>query len=337
MKYKTFVFALMAITVLLPALLSAQVVVKLGTLAPQGSVWHDILREMGDKWREISGGQVQVKIFAGGVAGDEPDMVRKMRIGQLQAAALTSVGLGNIDKSTQALHIPMAISSYEELDYVRDRISDRLQAALKEKGFVVLNWGDAGWVHFFVQKPAPRVADLKAMKLFAWAGDPSAVDLAKDAGFHPVPLATTDVLSSLQTGMINAFDVTPLSALSMQWFTSCKYMLDLKWAPLTGATIISQKTWDKIPADLQPKLLQAAQEAGKKLREQIRKLEKDAVDAMVKRGLQVVPVPPEAEKEWHDLAEKLYPRIRGDLVPADYFDLVLKLRDEYRASDQNKK
>jgi TRAP-type C4-dicarboxylate transport system substrate-binding protein len=215
---------------------------------------------------------------------------------------------------------------------VRDHISNQLRQVLEEKGFIVLNWGDAGWVYFFVQKPTASINDIRDMKLFVTSGDPAAVDLAKDAGFHPVPLAVTDVLPALQTGMINAFDVTPLAALSMQWFASCKYMIDIKWAPLTGATVISKKAWDRIPADLQPKLMEAAQEAGKKLRSEIRRLEKDAVDAMVKRGLQVVPVSPEMEKEWRQTAEKLYPRIRTDLVPSEYFDQVMKLRDEYRAS-----
>ncbi len=328
-----FKFCLVLIAILfLNQSVSAATVVKMGTLVPQGSPWHDILREMADQWKSVSGGQLEIKIFAGGIAGDEPDMIRKLRIGQLHAAAITSVGLGSIDKATEALNIPLAFSSWEELDYVRDRISPKLEQLLADRGFVVLNWGDAGWVYFFVQKPSPRVADLKAAKLFTWAGDPAATDLLKDTGFHPVPLATTDVLPALQTGMINAFDTTAIFALSSQWFPFTKYMLEMKWAPLTGATIISKKTWDKIPADIQPKLLEASKQAGKQLRDNIRTKEKDAIDAMMKRGLHLVPVPPDAIKEWQELAISVYPRIRGQLVPADYFDEVLKLRDEYRKS-----
>ena len=329
MKWKLSLFFIIAI---LTSRLAPAQTIKLGTLVPQGSPWHDILKEMGDQWKASSGGTVQLKIFAGGVAGDEPDMVRKLRIGQLQAAAVTSVGLGSIDKATQALQIPLAFSSYEELDYVRERISSRLENILLQRGFIVLNWGDGGWVYFFVQKPTGRVEDLKSMKLFTWAGDPAAADLWKDSGFHPVPLATTDALPALQTGMINAYDTTPIFALSSQWFPFTKYMIDLKWAPLTGATIINKSTWDKIPEQYKPALLQAARDAGKKLRDQIRGKEKEAIDAMIKRGLQVLSVSPEMEKEWRDLTEKVYPRIRGDLVPAEYFDEVLKLRDEYRKS-----
>ncbi|HJZ13562.1 MAG TPA: TRAP transporter substrate-binding protein DctP [Acidobacteriota bacterium] len=327
MRFKFYLFVTIA---LLCSQFSYAQTIKLGTLVPSGSPWHDILKEMGDRWKAASGGAVQLKIFAGGVAGDEPDMIRKLRIGQLQAAAVTSVGLGSIDKATEALQIPLAFSSYEELDYVRDRISGRLENILLQRGFVVLNWGDGGWVYFFVQKPTNRVADLKTMKLFTWAGDPAAVELWKESGFHPVPLATTDALPALQTGMINAYDTTAIFALSTQWFPFTKYMIDLKWAPLTGATIINKSTWEKIPEQHRPALLEAARDAGKKLREQIRGKEKEAIQAMVKRGLQVLPVSPEVENEWRQTAEKVYPKIRKDLVPTEYFDEVIRLRDEYR-------
>src|SRR3990172_13363107 len=178
MKWKLSLFFIIAI---LTSRLAPAQTIKLGTLVPQGSPWHNILKEMGDQWKASSGGTVQLKIFAGGVAGDEPDMVRKLRIGQLQAAAVTSVGLGSIDKATQALQIPLAFSSYEEFDYVRERISSRLENILLQRGFIVLNWGDGGWVYFFVQKPTGRVEDLKSMKLFTWAGDPAAADLWKDS------------------------------------------------------------------------------------------------------------------------------------------------------------
>jgi len=330
MRWKAFV--LLLLMVLQGSRLAAQTTIKLGTLVPKGSPWYDILKEMGEKWKTESGGSVQLKIFAGGIAGDESDMVRKLRIGQLQSAAVTTVGLGSIDQATVALQIPLAFNSYEELDYVRDRIAPRLEAILLQRGFVVLNWGDAGWVHFFVQSPTVHVSDVRGMKLFTWAGDPAAVELWKDSGFHPVPLATTDVLPALQTGLINTYVTTPIFALSSQWFPFTKYMIDVKWAPLTGATIINKSAWDKIPTAMQPVLMKSAKEAGVKLRLEIRNKEKDAIDAMVKRGLHVLPLSAAEEKEWVDLAHNGYARIRGNLVPADFFDEVIKLRDDYRKS-----
>src|SRR5262249_26506035 len=162
--------------------------------------------------------------------------------------------------------IPMMFRSYDELDFVRDRLRPTLEKRIEEKGFVVLNWGDAGWVMFFARERFAGPDDLKKMKLFVWAGDNDAVDLWKASGFHPIPLATTDILPGLQSGLINSFDTTPLLALASQWFALAPYMLDLKWAPLVGATVVTRAAWERIPAQERPVLLEAAAAAGERLR-----------------------------------------------------------------------
>ncbi len=136
------------------ALLPAQTIIRLGTMVPKGSPWHAILLNMGEEWKKASGGKVELKIYPTGEQGDEPEMVQKLRIKKLQAVAISGAGLSGIDAATAALQIPMMLSSYEELDYVRDHISARLEKGLASRGFIVLNWGDAGWVHFFTKQPA---------------------------------------------------------------------------------------------------------------------------------------------------------------------------------------
>jgi TRAP-type C4-dicarboxylate transport system substrate-binding protein len=226
----------------------------------------------------------------------------------------------------------MMFASDEEFDYVRDRLSPVLERKLEEKGMVVLTWGDAGWVHFFAKTPFTRPGEVKAMKLFVGAGDTNLTQLYKEAGFNPVPLSAIDILPGLQSGLINAFDTTPLVALAFQWFGLAPHMADLRWAPLTGATIIDRKAWQAIPENLRPKILEAAREAGKHLRVEIRRLNDDAVKVMVKNGLQIHRVPPDVAAEWGKLVEDIHPKIRGKIVPEDMFDAVRKYRDEYRAS-----
>ena len=320
----------LSILLIAPAAQAAPIVVKLATLAPEGSLWHLIAKDMGERWRQASDGQVVVRIFAGGIAGDEGDVVRKMRIGQLQAAAVTSGAFHDIDPAAMALMIPMLYDSYAELDYVRDRLAPELEARMAARGFVVLNWGDAGWVHFFSQRPVVRPDDLRARKLFVWAGDSASLDLYRRAGMNAVPLAVTDVLPSLQAGLIDAFDTTPLAALAFQWFAKAPHMTDLPWAPLVGATVIGRGAWERIPADLRPVLLAVAREAAAARREEIRRLDREVIAEMQKYGLRVVPVPPEARAQWQATAEGVYPVIRGKLVPAEYFDAAVRLRDEYR-------
>lgn len=309
------------------------VVVKLATVAPKDSTWHEYLLEIDEKWSEASSDRVKLKVYAG-TLGDEDDIMRRIRIGQIDAATITTAGLSTVDEAAKALHIPLAFSSYEELDYVQTRIAKTVEKALRAKGIVVLDWGDAGWVYFFTKSPVRRPDDLKREKLFVWAaGDVTeAEELWKTLGFNPIPLSSIDILPALQTGMITAYQAPPLAALANQWFAFTHSMTDIRWAPLTGATVISTRTWSKIPSDLRPKLVQLVQEAGVKLRKNIRQLEQDAIQAMIKRGLQVVSVPPDAVAEWEKLAESVYPEIRGKIVPAQYFDEVLRLRNEYRAN-----
>lgn len=315
-----------------PAAAAAPIVVKLATVAPEGSLWHQIVKDMAERWRQASDGQVVVRIFPGGIAGDETDVVRKIRIGQLHAAAVTAGAFHDIDPAAMALMVPMLYDSYAELDYVRERLAPELESRMAAKGFVVLSLGDAGWVHFFAHKPVVRPDDLKARRLFVWAGDPVALDLYRRAGLNAVPLAVPDVLPGLQAGLIDAFDTTPLAALAFQWFAKARHMTNLPWAPLVGATVIGRATWERIPADLRPALLAAAREAAEARREEIRRLDREAVAEMQKYGLRVVPVPAEARAQWQASAEGVYPVIRGKLVPAEYFDQAVRLRDDYRRS-----
>jgi TRAP-type C4-dicarboxylate transport system substrate-binding protein len=308
------------------------VLIKMATLVPDGSSWHLILKETADKWRTLSGGSVNVRLYAGGVAGDDPDVVRKMRLGTLNAGVLTSVGVAEIDKSVYALGVPMMYDSYEELYYVLEKMRPRLEAGLEAKGFVVLNWADGGWVHFFAQKPVATPDDLKALKLFTWAGDATSVDLWKSAGFNPVPLPATEIATALQTGLVNALGCPPQVAVISQYYNYAKNMTDLRWQLLLGATLINKTVWDRIPAPLRPGLLQAARESGTRLQGEIRKSGDRDVDAMRKRGLNVVTVDARAREQWRKTAESLYPRIRGAIVPADAFDEAMRYRDEYRKS-----
>lgn len=311
---------------------SAQtVVVKMATLAPDGSEWHTILKTMGEKWKTASGGKVELKIYAGSVAGDDTDVVRKMRLGSLNAGMLTSSGVSSVDKTIFALQIPMLYSSYEEVDYVLGKMEGRIKASLEEKGFVVLNFVDAGWVHFFTKTPVKTPDDLKPLKLFSWAGDDKALEVWKGAGFNPVPLPSTEISTALKTGLVNALPTTPQAAVILQWYNDAKNMTQVKWALLVGATLINKATWEKIPPEMRPALLAAAEEAGKKLRTDIRAAGSRDLVAMQKRGLNIIPVDAAVEAQWRSVAEAAYPRIRGPIIPADAFDEARKHLTDFRA------
>lgn len=310
----------------------APLIVRMATLVPDGSSWHLILKETADRWKQASGGRVTVRLFPGGVAGDDPDVVRKMRLGTLNAGVLTSVGVAEIDKSVYAMGIPLMYESYEELYWVHEKMRPKLEASLEARGFVVLNWADGGWVRFFTQKPVAVPDDLRKLKLFSWAGDAEAVEVWRSAGFNPVPLPSTEIATALQTGLVEALGSPPQVAVISQFFTHAKNMTDLRWQLLQGATLITKAAWEKVPADVRPEMLRIAQEAGARLQKEIRDSEARDIEAMKKRGLSVVPVSAAQRAQWLRLTESIYPAIRGKVVPAEAFDEALRYRDEYRKS-----
>src|SRR5579862_2185320 len=270
---------------LLSMLLPAQTVIRLGTIIPKDSPWDAILIKMGEEWSKASGGKIELKIYPGGEQGDEPEMVQKLRIKKLQAVALSGAGLSGIDAAVSALQIPMMLNSYEELDYVRDHISDRLEKGLAQRGFIVLNWGDAGWIHFFTKQPAAHPDDIRKLKLCVLQGDNSTFELYKINGFRPVSLAATDILTGLQTGLIDAFQSPPLLALGSQWFGGAPNMLDIRFAQLVGATLIDKRVWDQIPANTRTEMMKIGRAAGVSLREEIRKDEAASIPMMEQFGL----------------------------------------------------
>jgi TRAP-type C4-dicarboxylate transport system substrate-binding protein len=313
-----------------PAARAQEVVVKLATLVPEGSSWHLILKETAEKWKTASNGRVQVRLYAGGVAGDDADVVRKMRLGTLNAGVLTAVGLAEIDRSVFALGVPMMYSSYDEIDYVLGKMRASLEAKMEAKGFVVLNWLDGGWAHFFAQKPVAKPDDLKGLKLYISSGDPKTEEVYKGAGFNPVPLPATELSTALQTGLVNAVAVPPQVAVITQYYSHARNMTDLRWLLLLGGTVMTKASWDKIPADARPALLEAMRDAGRRLQGEIRQSEGRDVEAMKKRGLVVVPVDAAGRELWRKTAESVYPRIRGPIVPAEAFDEAQRYRDEFR-------
>ena len=332
MKKLAFVVALFLAA--LPTAARADVVIKLGTLAPNGSTWHTLLKEMGQKWEQASGGKVKLRIYPGGVLGNEGDMVKKMRIGQLQAAALTTIGLHDIAPDAQAVDVPMMVDSWPTLDYVMARMAPKLERIIEGKGYVVLGWSEVGFVRFFSTKKFASLAEMQGAKMFCWEGDPASAEAWRVGGFHPVVMSSTDIVPGLQTGLIDTVALAPLYAYSSRMFEKAKYMLDLPWTVLTGGTVVRKDEWDKVPADLKPKLIEISREYAKKIATEVRRMDNEALENMVKQGLVVVkPTDPAA---FFAAAQKTYSVIRGKVVPAETFDEVKKLVEEAKAQSAKK-
>ena len=250
-----------------------------------------------------------------------------MRLDALQAAAFTAVGLGTIDSAFNVFDIPFFFDNYDELNYVTDKLTPVIRKRIEPKGFILTNWGHGGWAQVFTKKPVQTVDDLKKIKLYTSAGNDRMVQWFKANGFEPRAMAMTDIMTGLTTGMIEGLPTPPLAALMFQWYKQTPYMLDIGLAPIVGATVLTTKTWKGISDADKPKILAAADAVEKRLRVDVPKQDQNSIDMMTKQGLTVTKA---IGPEWKTQLDSLAKTMRGEMVPADIFDLASKARDEYR-------
>ena len=316
----------------LPAVAAARAKIRLATLAPKGSSFAKHLQTMGEAWRAAPGGGVQLTVYPDGTMGSEADMVRRMRLGQLQAALVTTSGLIEIEPGSAGLQsMPKVYRNLEEVDFIGEKLRPMLEKRLVEKGFIVLAWSDAGFVRFFSKQPVVSPDDLRKTKLFVAANRPQETDIYRSVGCNPVPLEVADILPSLQTGLIDCICMPPSIALALQVDKSCPNMLDMNWVPLVGAIIITKKAWDAIPVETQEAMRKAAVEAGKLIKADGRRENVESIEAMKKRGLKVNTLTPEMNTEWDRVVATSYPKVRGIAVPPDVYDEIMSQLEAFRS------
>lgn len=323
------VLALFALAPFVPA--GDRKPIRLATLAPKGSSLHKILQGMGEKWRAAPEGGVKLVIYPDGAMGGEAEVVRKLRVKQLQAGLLTVAGLSEIDKSASALqNMPLVYRSLEEVALVREKLGPLLRKRFEEKGFVLLFLGDLGFVRYFSKKPLRTPEDLKKTRMFTLPGDEQQIDLMKSLGLSPQPLEPTDILTALQTGLVDCVPMIPFYAQIGQFYKPAPYMLDLEWAPLVGGCVVLKETLDALPAATRQALLDTGKDAGEQVLQRNRVEAEESLAAMEAAGLTVI-TPSAAERQaWREFMEPVYPRLRGGIVPADLYDAVMETLREQR-------
>jgi len=272
-------------------------------------------------------------IYPDGTMGSEADMVRRMRLGQLQAALVTTTGITEIEPGAAGLQtIPKAFRSLEEVDYIGEKLQPMLEKRMEAKGFVVLFWSDTGFVRFFAKQPMISPGDLRKTKLFVSANRAEELKIYRLAGCNPVSVEVADILPGLQTGLIDCVCMPPTIALAIQLDSAAPNMLEMNWVPLVGAAIINKKTWDSMSPETQAAVRKSAKEAGKLIKADGRRENAESIEALRKRGAKIHPLPKDVEAEWDRLVEDTWPKIRGTVVPADIYDLVVAELKTFRAT-----
>ncbi len=303
---------------------------KIGSSAPAGTAWDDALMQMAAEWAEISDGRVRMIIYPGGVAGTEGDMIRKMRIGQLQGAALSGIGLTKISRDMLILSLPSFVRSEDELSCLLEEKSGAFENLLEEKGFSLIVWQPAGWIHFFSNRPVLLPEDLMRLKLSVTAETADLEEAWKKSGFRVVPLDTQNIMTGLQTGMIDAFYNPPVMAASYQWFALAPHMCSLKIAPLLGGLVIDSRAWNRVPEELRGRLIEAARRIGDPLYDEIQQMEKRAVGVMLDNGLVVHELTDGEIRRWEDTFRKGWDTLVGDVIDRNLFNEMSTVLEEYR-------
>jgi TRAP-type C4-dicarboxylate transport system substrate-binding protein len=308
--------------------------IKLATLAPKGTSFDLILREMADSWKNAPDGPVHLALYTDGSLGGEGDMVRRMRLGQLHAGLLTASGIIEINPSVAGLqNIPMAFRSLDEAAYVRNRLAPAFEAEILEKGFVVLGWCDTGWWRIFSRKPLREPDDLAGEKLLVGVGSSEMAKIVRALRMQPVELNPTDILVSLQTGLVTVVPSPPIYALNGQFFQPAPHMLELNWAPLVGGLVMSRKAWEDLSPGQQELVRTTAAGACAKITTTARREMTESIAAMQKRGLAVQALQGDLEQRWIAFFEEIQRQARGTMVPEPVYDEIMNLLRDYRASN----
>lgn len=331
--------ALAAVAVLTSTVAArAAITIKLATFAPANSAWHKALLDMGAAWSTVTDGRVTLRVYPGGTLGTEPSTVKMMSpsVGELQAALLLPPGLARIDDAVDVFGMPFFIENDDEFRAVFNSLRPSMTQRIEKNGYKVLHWGHGGWVQLFSKREVKTVADVKAVKLYATEGDDKSIQWYKANGFQPIPLSFNDMVGGLKRGMIEAAPSPAYGASLLQIFRDAPFMLDVKLAPLVGATVMTNDAFNRIDAADRPKILAEAAKLEARFMSEAPKLDATAVGTMQQRGLKVTTLTPAMLAEFRKTADAMVSTMRGTLVPADVFDAALQARNAYRKTKGGK-
>ena len=331
------IFALALLLALPSEKAAAETVIKFATLAPQGSTWMRVMDEFSAEVLAKTGGDVKFKTYAGGVQGDEKDVLRKIRLGQLHGGGMTGVGLGLIAPSVRVLDAPFLFKNTAEVDGIHAAFDPELRKYFEDGGYVLLGWAEVGLVYLYTAQRVEKPADLRSVKMWTWEGDPVAEAALRALDVSPIPLSVTDVMTSLQTGLINGVYGSPLSVIAMQWFTKTKYMLGVPITNASGAAVMSKQAFDKLKPEHQKILLDLGAKHFSRLTTLSREDNTKSVETLKKQGITVTTPDAQAQAAFESAGIKARQSLSGKLYTADLLDRMEKKLAQLRQGPAKKK
>jgi TRAP-type C4-dicarboxylate transport system substrate-binding protein len=320
-----FSIVIIALGIALPA-----TIIKIGSIAPSRSLWDKALTDLASEWAKISGDSVKLKIYPGGIVGGELDMLTKMRLGTLNGAVFTIMGMTAIYSDAFVLNTPFLMTSDEEFNYVFERMKPDLEKQIEAKGFKVLMWTLVGWEYFFSKEKMIYPEDLKKYKLSFTTAGSDMTHAWKKMGYQIIPNELKDMLMALQSGMVSAFYLPPLIAGSGQFFALAPHMLELRLAPIIGGLVLTEQAWKAIPEQYHEPMIKSIAKVSQGLYQHTLALEKEALKAMQDNGLVIHEPPPDAVDRWRTVAAKGMDELVGKAFSKEIYEQILTLLAEYK-------
>ncbi len=306
--------------------------IKVATIAPDGSSWMREMRAGAEEIRDLTDGRTTIKFYPGGVMGNESQVLRKIRIGQLHGGAFTAGGIGERYAGFNLYGIPLLFQSLDEVDYVRARLDTKLQAGLADAGFISFGFIEGGFAQLMANEPIGRVEDMRRRKVWSPEGDPIGFRVLEAMSLSPVVLPPTDVLTGLQTGLLDVVAASPVVALVLQWHTKVKYVTDLPVSYALGIFAVDSRVFNRLSSADQEVVRTVMGAVMTSLDGQARQDDLQARAVLVQSGLEFVHVDPEHIPGWRRTIEGLYPELRQRRdIDTDLFNEMLALLEEYRA------
>jgi TRAP-type C4-dicarboxylate transport system substrate-binding protein len=305
-------------------------VIKMATLAPEGSSWMKQFNAINAEVMEKTQNAVRFKMYPGGVLGDEKDMMRKMQIGQIHGAALTSAGLSVLFKDIDVLHIPFFFQNYGEVDYVLGKMGPYFKKGLEDSGYILLGWSEAGFIYLMSTIPISSVSELQKAKVWIWHESPMSQAIFKEAGVAAIPLSIPDVLVGLQTGMVEVVYAPPTGAISLQWFTRIKYITDIPLTYIGGGLVVRKDIFKKLPQSTQDVIIEVFQRQLGQLKAITRQENQEAIQIMEKQGVQLVTPPQDQVTEFKRLSDNAITQLVGHAFSKKVLEDVTTHLETYR-------
>lgn len=331
MRRRTFVMASIALLLVslpgtMPRPVDAQeaVTLRIATLAPRGSAWMRVFDAWNNSLRQRTNNRLQLRFYPGGSQGDERDVIRKIRIGQLDGAAVTSTGLSLVVRPVLVLQAPGVVENYEQLDRVRSSMGAEFQSQFQENGMRLMGWGDVGEGRVFSKQPVRRPQDLRSVRPWVWTDDAMFSAFLEVVGATGIRLGVPEVLPALSTGQVDTLVASATAASALQWHTQVTHVTQQPNALLIGATILSQPKYESLPADLRAALDETSEQAHSALVSRIRRDDRRYYTALTTRhGMTAVDVSAH-ESEWRDAARQARERLAGRLYPRALMERVMR-------------